>query len=251
MTRPKSAQRRKWSKLALDGCDNNSTAGDTKAAVNAPVKDDVAPNLVKLDADKAKLLFEELALDRVINAVGKTPTKPDRNMLRNDLLVCYGRYSIASGPGQSGFVKRQTDRLTSMRKHARKLAELLKADEADLGIISRVWPINSERPAQLFTQLVFLVEIIDAMKGMQGKPGDIVLRTKRHLGMSGSALQWLVNTLLPTVYREHFGKDAGISRNENGTLGGPYLRFVRQVLAELKIECSDETVASALNMAKS
>jgi hypothetical protein len=206
---------------------------------------------IRLDTEKAKLLLDDPALDRIIAAVGETLAKPDHNMLRHDVLICFGRYSVASGPGRSGFVKRQSDRLDSIRKHARKLVELLKADEADLGIISREWPINPERPAHLLTQMAFLVERIDAMKGMQGKPRDIVERTRAHLGMSGSALQWLVNTLLSAVYTKHFGREAGISRTPGGTLGGPYTRFARQVLAELSIECSDETIASALHMVKS
>ena len=74
---------------------------------------------------------------------------PDRDTLRHDLLICYGRYSIASGPGQSGFVKRQSERLNSIQKHASKLMELLKADDADLRIIRSVWPITPERPAHL------------------------------------------------------------------------------------------------------
>jgi hypothetical protein len=196
-------------------------------------------------------LLDDPALDRIIAAVGKTLAKLDRNMLRDDLLTCYGRYSIASGPGQSGFVKRQSDRLNSIRKHARRLMELLKADEADLGIIRSIWPINPERPAHLFTQMVFLVERIDAMQGLQGKPSDIVERTKAHLGMSGSALQWFINTLLPAVYTKHFDREVGTSRNLAGALGGPYIRFARQVLTEFKIECSDETIASALQMVKS
>jgi hypothetical protein len=206
---------------------------------------------IKLDANKAKVLLDDPAVDRIIAAVGETCAMPDRDKLRHDLLFCYGRYSIASGPGQSGFIKRQSDRLNSTRKHASKLTELLKADDADLGIIRSVWPITPERPAHLLPQMTFLVEMIDAMTGMQERPGDIAQRTKAKLGVSGSALQWLTGRLLPDVYSKHFRKEARISRSPNGTLGGPYIRFAHQALAELKIECSDETIASALGLVKS
>jgi hypothetical protein len=99
--------------------------------------------------------------------------------------------------------------------------------------------------------MVFLIEMIDNMPGMHGKPGDIAERTNTRLGTSGSALQWLANALLPAIYSKHFGREARISRNPEGTAGGPYIRFAHQVLAELKIECSDETIASALRMVKS
>ena len=206
---------------------------------------------IRLDADKAKVLLDDPALDRIIAAVDETLAVPDRDTLRQDLLICYGQYSIASGPGQSGFVKRQSNRLNSIQTHASKLVELLKADDADLGIIRSVWPITPERPAHLLPQMIFLVETIDAMTGMQGRPGDLAERTKAKQGMSGGPLQWLTGELLPAVYSKHFGTKAGRSRSPDGTLGGPYIRFAHQVLAELKIECSDETIASALRMVKS
>jgi hypothetical protein len=201
----------------------------------------------KPDTDRAKAWLDDPTLDRIIAAVGETLATPDRDALRQDLLICYGRYSIAFGPGQSGFVKRQRDRLNSIRKHASKLVELLKADDADCGIVRMAWPITPEYPAH---PLIFLVERIDAMRGMQGRPGDLAKGTKAKLAMSGSALQWLTGVLLPAVYLQHFCKEAGISRSPDGTLGGPYIRFAHQVLAEAEIECSDETIASALRMVK-
>ena len=203
-----------------------------------------------IDADVAKFLLDDPALDRIIAEVGETITKPDRDVLRHDLLICYGRYSIASGPGQSGFNRRQIERLNSIRKNAKKLVKLLKADEADVKIISALWPISPERPAHLFTQMVFLVVMIDGMPGLQSRPGDIAKRTSAHLGASGSALQWLTGTLLPAAYSRHFDRKAGRSRNPATDVLGPYMRFARRVLAEMKIECSDETIAKALQMGK-
>jgi hypothetical protein len=73
-----------------------------------------------IDADRAKLLLDDLTLDRIITAVGETLTKPNRDVLRRDLLLCIGQHSIASGPGRSGFVSRQISRLNSIQKHAKK-----------------------------------------------------------------------------------------------------------------------------------
>jgi hypothetical protein len=184
-----------------------------------------------IDADAAKLWLDDPTLDRIIAEVGETITKPDRDVLRHDLLTCYGQYSI--------------------RKNAKKLVGLLKADDADVGIIRALWPISPERPAHLLPQMIFLVERIDAMTGMEGRPGDIAERTKAKQGMSGSALQWLTGTLLPDAYSKHFHRKAGRSRNPaDDGLGGPYMRFARRVLAEMKIECSDETIAKALQIRK-
>jgi hypothetical protein len=41
-----------------------------------------------IDADAAKLWLDDPALDRIIAEVGETITKPDRDVLRHDLLIC-------------------------------------------------------------------------------------------------------------------------------------------------------------------
>ena len=198
---------------------------------------------IELDADRAKYWLDDLTLDRIINAVGETPTKPDRDMLRRDLLDCYAQYSRALA-GRPGIIKRQSERLNSIQKHARKLVELLEDDDSDFKIIQGEWPLNPERPAHLLPQMIFLVELIDMMKGVKEKPGDIAEWIQARLGISGSALHLLTNTLLPAVYTKHFDREAGISRNPaDGALHGPYFFFARQVLAEAEIECADETIA--------
>ena len=172
-----------------------------------PVADSSQAREIEIDADKARVLLDDLTLDRIIDAVRPNRSEGlDRDMLRHDLLVCFGQFSIASGPGQSGFYKRQSERLKSIQKHALKLIELLKDDDTDLRIIRRVWPITPERPAHLLPQITFLVETIDAMTGMQGKPADLAERTKTKIGMSGSALRWLTGMLLPAAVLEAFSK---------------------------------------------
>jgi len=63
-----------------------------------PVPDNSRACEIKLNAEEARLLLDDPALDRIINAVGQDrPGGLDRDALRHDLLICYGRYSIASG----------------------------------------------------------------------------------------------------------------------------------------------------------
>jgi hypothetical protein len=188
-----------------------------------------APRAIELDDDKAKLLLDDSALERIINAVGGAlPDDLNRDMLRRELLICYGRYSVASGP------KPQSARLVSMQKHARRLIDLLKADDADLALIRATWPIDAERPAHLLPQLVFFVEAIDGLK-------KALPITKARARLDTSPLQQLVGLWLRDVYARYFGRRAGRSRRSDGALDGPYIRFARQVLTE--VECSDETVA--------
>jgi hypothetical protein len=197
-----------------------------------PVADTSRAREIKLDADKARLLLDDPALDRIIDAVGQDrPGGLDRNTLRRDLLICYGQYSIASGPDP------QNARLGSMQKHARRLIDLLKADDANLGLIRAIWPIDTERPAHLLPQLVFLDEAIDRLK-------QALLTAQAGAHLSASPLQQLTSVWLPEVYTKHFGKEAGRSRRlADGAVGGPYIRFAHQMLAEAGITCSDETIA--------
>jgi hypothetical protein len=201
---------------------------------------------LQLDPDAAKLRLDDSTLDRIISAVGKASRVCDRDALRRDLLFCYGQDSILSNSGTAGFNKIQIDRLHAIRKHAKTLAVLLRADDADAKMIRGVWPIGPERPAHLLPQMLFLVELIDTMKGMQGKPRGIVERTKMHLGATGSPLQWLIGKLLPEVFTKHFGMEIKFHRDGDRTLVGPYINFCQQVLTEGGVEkCSPETIAAA------
>jgi hypothetical protein len=186
----------------------------------------------KVDADRAKLLLDDLALDRIIDAVGQDrPGGLDRDTLRSDLLICYGRHTIASGPDP------QNARLDSIQKHARRLIDLLKADDADLGLVCAIWSIDAEDPAHLLPQLVFLDKAIDRLK-------QVLLTAQARADLSASPLQQLTCVWLPQVYTKHFGKEAGRSRRlADGAVGGPYIRFAHQMLAESGIKCSNETIA--------
>jgi hypothetical protein len=191
--------------------------------------------------DASKYLLDDPTLDRIINAV-RRPFKGNRNGLRHDLLNCYVQYSIASGAGSSELNKLQVNRLTSISHHAKKLVELLQKDDVDCGLIRPRWPKKPDCPAYPLEPLDFLVAFIEGIPGLKVKPGDLAKGAKARLGMSGSALKWLISILLPAVYEQHFDAKAGRSRQANSAPTGPYVRFVRQVLAEHEIRCSDETI---------
>ena len=197
----------------------------------------------KLDADRARQLIDDPTLDRIIKAV-RRPFKGDRESLRYALLTCYAQYSIASGAGSSGVNKSQVKRLTSISKHVKTVVELLREDDADLGLIRHTWPKGRDCPAYPLETLNFLVALIGGMPGLKVTSGDLAKGTKARLEMSGSALKWLIGKLIPDVYEQHFDAKAGRSRQASGAPTGPYFRFVRQVLDEAEIRCSDETILS-------
>jgi hypothetical protein len=71
---------------------------------------------IEPSADKAKLLLDDSMLDRIIEKVGGYFAHLDREGLRYELLDFYGRYSLASGPGQPGFNKRQSKQPMQLKK---------------------------------------------------------------------------------------------------------------------------------------
>jgi hypothetical protein len=124
-----------------------------------------------------------------------------------------------------------------MQKHARRLINLLKADDADLGLIRAVWPIDPEHPAHLLPQLEFLDEMIDRLK-------KALPTANARTRLDTSPLQQLAGVWLPNAYERHFGRPAGRSRRSaDRAPDGPYIRFARQFLIETRIRCSDETIA--------
>jgi hypothetical protein len=130
--------------------------------------------------------------------------------------------------------------------HSKKLAELYKDDDADMGV-TQSW--RSVEPEPLLRD----AGVIESIRDRTEKPAAIAKRVNAQLGASHSALQWLTGELLPAVFTKHFRRAAKISRTSNerrAVVGGPYVRFARQVLIELDVKCSDETIAVALRRAK-
>ena len=51
---------------------------------------------------------------------------------------------------------------------------------------------------------------------------------------------------LPAIYKKFFGRRPGRSRDVNGVVGGPYVRFVQAVAVEFGTTISPETVDTYL-----
>ena len=52
--------------------------------------------------------------------------------------------------------------------------------------------------------------------------------------------------LLPIIYGNSFGRSLGLSKDVNGNVGGPYLRFVQAVAIEFGTSIAPETIAEYL-----
>jgi hypothetical protein len=80
---------------------------------------------------------------------------------------------------------------------------------------------------------------------------DLEGRDLRDLIRKRSPFEWLAGAYLADDYRVCFGKEPTLNRATDGTLRGPYIRFVEQVLVEFDVKngrhrYSREAIAKAL-----
>lgn len=184
-------------------------------------------------------------VDRIILATRlDTPSDFDRKALLADMIDAWGRYKKLIN---SGAFRRQQDRQVSIRKHIKRIVELLREDDEAGGVIDKLSHGASEILAIQLIDLACLLEY-----GTQAAPAEFVRFNKERYGLTGSALQELVGAYLPGVYHKHFKREARSSHSglRGGPPDGPYIRFALQATKEMKIECSAETVDAALGEKK-
>jgi hypothetical protein len=144
-------------------------------------------------------------------------------------------------------------KIDSLAKAVRRV-ELLLDDKQVRKEIARHKRFNEQDPRELILLLRTAVERPSSHCPPTEPPwarqaaGQFI----HELGMGErSAFEWLVGQYLPHLFQEHFGRRAGRSRGTHG-LGGPYMRFAKQVLIELGITnhdraYSDESISKALS----
>ena len=109
--------------------------------------------------------------------------------------------------------------------------------------------MSGEAPEVLIGLLRLLAGQLAEIPGLGLEPGEFTKRNKARYDIVDSALQTLTGFWLPETYEKHFNREAGRSREvADGMLGGPYIRFAREVLAVLRVSCSDETIAAAVTL---
>jgi hypothetical protein len=181
--------------------------------------------------------FNDQSLDRIIAAQAKAPEKLNRDALYDDLVRCYEHYSRATS---AAAFKRNKERLNGIHKYTGRLVSLMEEDASDLAVLR---PISDT----MLPQLKALLKLFEERYQAQVTPKDAIGRIKKRLSIDGSGLQALVGLWLPEVYKKHFGREPGASRNHaDGSVVGPYVRFVLQVTKEFQVKCSSETIDAAL-----
>ncbi|HMF26578.1 MAG TPA: hypothetical protein VKG24_31280 [Pseudolabrys sp.] len=145
-------------------------------------------------------------------------------------------------------INAQKTRLKAIRKHAHKLAVLLRTNEENPGLDwCSQWPKDWPPPIKVAEEIQRLVEE-SAM--LETSPQKIIREIKDDNAVAGSAFDWLAGKNLPEVFEQFFRDDPTVYRD------GRYSDFVAQVLTEFEIKndrqpYSRESIVKALTLTRS
>ena len=195
--------------------------------------------------------LDNQVLDRILGAAGGT-SMPDRTALWSDLVAAVTEHHVRSNFGSPKIAKERIERLKMIRKRAKQLEILLKADDADWELVRRLWPAEEGSP---LARTTFLIEQIDRIDILQGSPRDAIRLTEKRFGVTGSPFAWLVGARLPELFKKYFGIEATFHRNKDGVPAGAFIGFAVQVLIGFDITNDGkpyklESIAKALTDAR-
>jgi hypothetical protein len=195
-------------------------------------------------AAQASRLFNEAAIERILNNVGKQHWPPtlDREALTAALERVARLYpdwhTLDNQPSDGGMRKR----VELIHKTARKLVTLLpKAsglDGEDLDPLMRLLLTaacdgGNEADAR---------RAIKSVSSVVTMCNTILQNNLYSLNWSGhrSAESWLIGDALPNLYAQHFDRQFAMSRDKSTRLpGGPGIRFIVEVLRTMGVVTRD------------
>jgi hypothetical protein len=212
--------------------------------------------------------FNEKTIDHIVAQV-RYPAA-DKAGLRKDLLACYERTFRLFPQRPRNSIKRQQDRWKSIRKHADRLVKLIEADKADLdtvrGILGNVLfgGSNAADPAVTQETIISWSDVIVGelrnlaaeLERREREPIEFIRNNRERYGidLGEVVMQKLTGEWLPEIFEKHFKRKAGSSRlvkgGQSGRPTGPYIRFVKAVLAAWKLDYSEEAITAAVQRGK-
>jgi hypothetical protein len=181
--------------------------------------------------------IDDLAIDRILEAVGQNfvPADLDRPAMRDAIEKAWAtqRKIDEYRPGPRG--RACSKQLAGIYEAAAALLSLLTTDND-----ASQWVTKIDPKAALSVRR--LVAVVDSLKGTLDESAK---ETTANHARVPTAADWFAGVELPCVFQECFHRKAGVSRNA-GKPDGPCVRFVRAVLAEIKLPFADESIARAM-----
>ena len=225
------------------------TIDPTKTAPPSAVAIDFWPtqSAQKAEADaraRAKRLFSEAAIDRIINAVGirHCPQTLQREAMAADLDRVARHYSFrheANDRPPDGEAREWFDGLASDLARVRLRLANPPRNDPDLlhrsMILADVDPDDIGKIRNTFDAIAFAKTILDK-----------ILRAESYgLGRIGSRLgspenSWLIGEALPKVFEQHFGQPCGMARDKSTKEpNSPGIRFIVEALCIMGVRARD------------
>ena len=205
----------------------------------------ILPQRSSTSSTPASSALSAEAIDRIIAAVGSSPSDLDKVALwlEVDFVV---RFYQADGRLHSKMGQR--DRQATAAAIARHAGELLRhLDAADDVLGPRLRrrrqgdPFHLGITAQSFDEIIAGIRVLKAIGEAEAAPPEPADP------INATPLKFLITITLREVYEQHFKKKAGRSSSPlSGEVFGPYVRFVRAVLAEVGDDVSPSTIGTYL-----
>jgi hypothetical protein len=166
--------------------------------------------------------LDERGLAKIIEAVGKNfvPAGLDRSALRRAIDESEKHAEIVAVHRRGARARKLLQKLKQVHETAGQLAVLLNTKDDASDLIQKLY---GEWPKAMVSRLIVVVETLkqllsDSKPSQWGNP---------------SAKEWLAGVELPCVFKEHFHREPGGSRNKARKIGGPCVRFIEATMREL------------------
>jgi hypothetical protein len=182
------------------------------------------------------------AIARIAKAVGHVPQNQDQ--LATEIFDACVEMRSQLDPLEGRKASERLRKVQRILKGVRKYEELIDSDPHISAAINQSHGVKLPPAKELLLELSalesFLVKLAANWRDKADLPVD--LRSRRP-----SELEWLAGLSLPLVYERHFLRRAGRSRNAQGEVGGPGIRFIEATLKELGLSYSPESIARAFS----
>jgi hypothetical protein len=181
--------------------------------------------------------IDDRAIDRILAAVGRkfVSTDLDRPAMRDAIEKAWATKRKIDEYRPGPRARECSKQLAGIYEAAAALLSLLTTDNDASEWVTKIYP-------EAALSVRRLVVVVDSIKG---KLDESAKETTANYARVPTAAEWFAGVELPCIYQECFDRKAAVSRNA-GKPDGPCVRFVKAVLAEMKLPFADESIARAM-----
>jgi hypothetical protein len=199
------------------------------------------------------MALDDADIVRILEYVGRDSVSDtlDRSELRKDILAAWDFYQGYKRTTKKGprTLRRKYAETVSLR--ADELFDLLTDSEVNATAVRSAMSQNlsgahAESPdaeSPLVSLTYGLKKLATAARATQRKYSGI---TPMREILDVTPTEWFLGHDLASVYENHFNRPATRTRENGGSLEGPFIRFVIAVTAKLGEPFTDETVSKAM-----